>query len=551
MKKIVHAYSVLIVDDSHNDLRLLVAILESEGYKTRTLTTGSMVLESVKMSQPDVILLDVMMTDMSGYTVCETLKAHEFAKDIPIIFISALDDVENKIQGFALGGVDYISKPFQVDEVLARVQTHLTMRRMQQQLQAQNEQLQREVAERRLIEQALQRANTDLQQRVDELSTLNRIAQTVATVNELPSALEIVGETIAQVFQAQSTVLSLLNENHTSLTILAHYHSDTRVVDVHHHNIVVTTNTYITHVIEDGCSLLIAHPHIIPELETGSGVLWDYDTQCLLLIPLKTRGTCVGMLSIASNRDGVLFSRSQVALAETVASYIAGAIENTRLYEQAQAVAVDEERQRLARELHDSVTQALFSASLVAEVLLQMWQNNPDDVVQGLDALRRLTRGALAEMRTLLVELRPSALTEAPLGELIQQLTEAVTSQIQVQVTQSIDSTPLFPPDVQVALYRIVQEAFNNIVRHAQANTVTVELHYCSPEDDDPLPSCTPQLELIIRDDGRGCDLHARPPDRLGLSIMRERADQIGATFMINSQPGYGTEVIVQWYGTE
>lgn len=551
MRKVGHAYSVLIVDDSHNDLRLLAAILESQGYKTRTLTSGSMVLESVHMSPPDVILLDVMMADMSGYTVCETLKAHEFARDIPIIFISALDDVESKIQGFALGGVDYISKPFQVDEVLARVRTHLTMRRMQQQLQAQNEQLQREVAERRLVEQALQQANTALQQRVDELSTLNRIAQTVATVNELPSALEIVGKTLAQIFHAQSTVMSLVSEDHIHLTILAHYHSDERAVDVRHQHIVLTTDTYLTHVIDDGCSLLLAHPHILPERATGSDVLWDHTTQCLLLIPLKTRGTCFGMLSIASNQEGVLFNRSQVSLAETIASYIAGAIENARLYEQAQAVAVDEERQRLARELHDSVTQALFSASLVAEVLVQMWHTNPDDVVQGLDALRRLTRGALAEMRTLLVELRPSALTEAPLGELIQQLTEAATSQIQVQVTKSIDSTPLFPPDVQVALYRIVQEAFNNIVRHAQASTVTVELHYCPPASDSSLPSCTPQIELTVRDDGRGCDLNALSPDRLGLSIMRERADQIGATFMITSQPGCGTEIIVQWYGAE
>ena len=130
--------NILIVDDTPANLKLLSQILSNNGYHIRVASNGSHALSSVALALPDLILLDVKMPGMNGYEVCEKLKGSEKTQDIPVIFISALDDLMDKLQGFRSGGVDYITKPFQVEEVLARVKTHLDLRNIQRQLQATN-----------------------------------------------------------------------------------------------------------------------------------------------------------------------------------------------------------------------------------------------------------------------------------------------------------------------------------------------------------------------------------------------------------------------------
>jgi PleD family two-component response regulator len=138
--------NILAVDDTRPNLRLLVEILAEGGYKVRPAANGQMALEAAKVEPPDLILLDIMMPEMNGFEVCRQLKADERTRDIPIIFISALDETLDKVKAFAIGGVDYITKPFQAEEVLARVKTHLTIRNLQKSLQEQNRQLQEALA---------------------------------------------------------------------------------------------------------------------------------------------------------------------------------------------------------------------------------------------------------------------------------------------------------------------------------------------------------------------------------------------------------------------
>jgi signal transduction histidine kinase len=213
------------------------------------------------------------------------------------------------------------------------------------------------------------------------------------------------------------------------------------------------------------------------------------------------------------------------------------------LYEQAQEAAVLQERQRLARDLHDAVTQMLFSASLIAEVLPRIWARDPDKARQHLEDLRMLTRGALAEMRTLLRELRPAALDEARLSDLLQQMADALMGKIGIPVTLTVCDTrshrvaPL-PLDVRTTLYRVAQEALNNVAKHAEAGKVTITL------DQQPC-----RVDLSIQDDGRGFDTQRVTADHLGLGIMRERVAAIGGTLTVESAPGAGTCIRVQWQG--
>lgn len=147
--------NILVVDDTVANLRYLTDVLSKHGYTIRPVTDGKMAIFSAQNAPPDLILLDIMMPGLSGYEVCEMLKADEHTREIPIIFISALSETSDKIKAFASGGVDYITKPFQAEEVLARVQTHLNLRTLQKQLQEKNAQLQTEIQERKQIEDSL------------------------------------------------------------------------------------------------------------------------------------------------------------------------------------------------------------------------------------------------------------------------------------------------------------------------------------------------------------------------------------------------------------
>jgi sigma-B regulation protein RsbU (phosphoserine phosphatase) len=137
---------ILIVDDTPANLRLLSQMLTQRGHHVRAVTSGPRALASARMSLPNLILLDIKMPEMNGYEVCERLKADAQTRDVPVIFISALDELQDKVRAFAVGGVDYITKPFQVEEVIARVETHLTLRRLQQQLESANQKMARELA---------------------------------------------------------------------------------------------------------------------------------------------------------------------------------------------------------------------------------------------------------------------------------------------------------------------------------------------------------------------------------------------------------------------
>ncbi|NIV40735.1 MAG: SpoIIE family protein phosphatase, partial [Anaerolineae bacterium] len=136
---------VLIVDDTPANLRLLAQMLAENGFQVRPVPDGALALAAVQMEPPDLILLDIRMPEMSGYEVCERLKADPKTADIPIIFISALDAVQDKVKAFAAGGVDYVTKPFRVEEVLARVETHLSLRQLQRRLQDANRRMEREL----------------------------------------------------------------------------------------------------------------------------------------------------------------------------------------------------------------------------------------------------------------------------------------------------------------------------------------------------------------------------------------------------------------------
>lgn len=260
-----------------------------------------------------------------------------------------------------------------------------------------------------------------------------------------------------------------------------------------------------------------------------------------LSVPLATKEEAYGALSLYFRQPRPVMD-DDVALATVFADQTALAIENARLRTQAEQAAVLEERQRLARDLHDAVTQTLFSATLISEVIPDLWPVDPSAAQRRLEQLRRLTRGALAEMRILLAELRPGALTDLALADLLRQLADATAGNTQAEVAVTVDGVPTrtLPPDAQVTIYRIAQEAVSNAVKHARATRIALTLH-----------GTLDGVLLRIHDDGQGFDPATIPAGHLGLSIMRERAAAVGACLRIASDPGNGTEIEIEWPGGE
>ena len=269
-------------------------------------------------------------------------------------------------------------------------------------------------------------------------------------------------------------------------------------------------------------------------LEDGAEILGE-GVRSWIWVPLAVKDRLIGGLALAHKKINY-FTNHHASLALSVANQVALTLDNAHLAEQAQAIAVMEERQRLARNLHDAVNQSLFTAGIIAEVLPRLWDQDQDLARDSLKDLHRLTRSAQAEMRALLAELRPSTLTDTDLGELIKLLGYALSGRIDIPVVVNSTDNLKLPTSVQIAFYRVCQEALNNIAKHANASRVEIDLQQAGTG-----------IGLRISDNGKGFDQNQTISGHYGLQMIRERAAAIGAALTVISQPGQGTELTITW----
>ena len=259
-----------------------------------------------------------------------------------------------------------------------------------------------------------------------------------------------------------------------------------------------------------------------------------YDGQAAAYLPMTLNSHVVGGI-VVSFPQPQEWNIAEQAFMIAVAHQCAQALDRARLHEVGEAAAMETERHRLARELHDAVNQTLYTINMLAQSLPRLWESQPDKVIERLTQVAQLTRTAMAEMRTLLFELRPDALVNSKLSDLLTQLADVVAGRASVTISLSVEEQPPLPLDVRIAFYRITQEATNNIAKHAHATEVTISVR-TRPD----------QAELLIKDNGKGFAMETSASG-LGLSTMRERAEKIGASLRVTSQDGQGTEIVIAW----
>lgn len=374
------------------------------------------------------------------------------------------------------------------------------------------------IAERlsRLIERFSAEAAS--QRRLKEVSALHRVARTMEAVGDLTEALESVAEVVVELLDAQSTLLLVPDDESAErhVHVLAGFERESGPYHAPGVAFYPDEAPFTHQALDRGESM------VLPDLG-------------MLFVPLRVRGTAVGVLAVGLDQPGRTFTPEEISLAETIAADVAAALENTRLAKQAQAAAVEAERQRLARELHDSVTQSLYSLTLLSQGWGTMAEqgrlNHPAEAFQRLN---QVGQQALREMRLMIHQLRPPILEEEGLAGALRQRLDAVErrANIKVRLLTSEEVVHL-PQHIENHLFYIAQEALNNSLRHAAATEVIVRIEV---EGNNVL--------LSVQDDGIGFDPSVDSAG-MGLRTMQERAETIGGRMTIISDGERGTTVKV------
>ena len=365
--------TLLIVDDRLDNVQLLAGFLASEGFETLIARDGQSALEKAAYAKPDLILLDVLMPGLDGFETCRRLKASDATREIPVIFLTALSELEPKLTGFEVGAVDYVTKPLEMNEVLARVRAHLALRSMQRQLAEQNERLAKEVAVRKQVEDALRlaheqlerrvqartaelasanavleaeviqrrRAQTDLQQRNRELALLNRVIGASGAEQRSTNMLATTCRELVGAFDLDQATAAALDASRTEATVIASHNRDgqPRLLG---ETVSLADSPAAQLVFQEQVPLSVPDVAADPRLASVLDRLRRAGITSLLAVPVVFDGKAVAGLVLGTVRPRE-FSETDIKLAECVAQQVAGVLARLRL---------NEERRQLEEQYH-------------------------------------------------------------------------------------------------------------------------------------------------------------------------------------------------------
>jgi signal transduction histidine kinase len=383
------------------------------------------------------------------------------------------------------------------------------------------------------LEESLNNTN----RRNRELAAVNRVTAAISQSLNLEKVLDEALQQFVEVAEVEYGSLFMMDDRNEFLTLAVHKGQSQEYIQQFSR---IMVGSQLTGLVAAQGEVLIKenptedkhHPVTLKEAE---------DKRFYLGVPLKNKGRVVGVVNLTSTRIRTV-TESEVELFKAIGSQIGIAIENARLYRQAQQLAALEERNRLARDLHDSVTQTIFSLTLTAESTQVMMIKKPERVPAQLERLQNLARSALAEMRALIFQLRPAELEEQGLVAALEKHIAAVRNKENIEVDFEVVNANDYrlSNEHEQALYRIAQESMNNVVKHAQATQVWVKLAIDNQK-----------VTLVVRDNGVGFDPSGQAAENnreqksLGMTSMRERAALTGGNLVIESQPDQGSTVTV------
>lgn len=389
-----------------------------------------------------------------------------------------------------------------------------------------------DISTRKVWEKALRQAHS-------QMTTLIEISRTIVSTLDLEPLLNLILLKLADVVRYSGAAIVTLESGVLVVQAyrgpeLAEVPTDIQI-DLEKfreiHRLIQTEQPFYIRDIND-------QPPILAEVcaSLGQPKHLIQDFRSWFVVPLTVKEIQIGIM-VVTHRQANYYNHSNREIVELFANHVAIAIQNAQLYRQAQISAVLKERNRLARELHDSVAQSLFSINLYANATSRaLTAGRMEVALNHLKELQRSSGEAVADMRLLIFELRPPVLEEDGLVEAVRTRLLLVEARSGIQVNLQVEGTPQLPKTVETELYRIIQEALNNILKHAKATQVTVKM-----------VSDKKQFQLMIQDNGAGFDpALVEKSGSLGYRIIQERAHRIGGTFRVETAPQQGTTVTIQ-----
>jgi signal transduction histidine kinase len=509
---------VLIVEDSEDDTLLILRELRRSGFApvADRVESPEALRAALEGGQWDAVICDYAMPRLDGLAALAILAAT--ALDLPFLVVSGAIGEEVAVGAMKAGAHDYVMKDnlARLGPAMRRELKEAEVRRAKRRAEAENVELYQET-----------------RRQAHRLAALLEIGQDVSATLHLPSVLLRIATHARELLQADDSDVYLLEADGRTLrpiVSLGNYAEETLAMSLELGRGIVGS------IAQSGVAELVDHAQNDPRAVQVPGS--PPEPYGIMSAPLRYRGQLLGAISVGRLGDRETFRPADLQFLQSLARQAAIAIENARLYGQARRLAALEERQRLARDLHDSVSQVLYGVGLGARTA-HAWLAGADipaelkaGLEEPLDFLLSLVEEGLAEMRVLILELRPDLLERQGLVAALAQQATAARVRHKLDVHTAFCPEPVLPFLVKEALYRIAQESLTNAAMHAQAGRLEIRL---APEDEG--------IALEVQDDGVGFDPEREHPGRLGLRSMRERAAELGGHLEIVSSPGQGARV--------
>lgn len=388
-----------------------------------------------------------------------------------------------------------------------------------------------DITDRVMTQQTLEQR---VAERTHELATLREVSHSIISTLDLEPLLLLILDKLKEVIDYSGAAIQILQND--ALVMQASRRPDAEAAQI-------KVNYQPDHIATIQAMLETQRPVYIADLRKDEDLVEAYESasgapldktfpyiRSWMGVPLTVRDRVLGMLSLAHRQIGY-YEEKDAQLAQAFADQAAIAIHNAELYQQAQTTAVADERSRIARELHDSVTQAIYSVTLYADATrLALEDGELDVVAENLNELRAMAREAMLDMRLLIFELRPPVLEEEGLVTALQTRLEAVEARSGIHADFHTSGERRLPLSLETELYRIAQEALTNVVKHARAKQINISLRFDEA-----------QVCLEIEDDGVGFDTAVGHSGGMGLRGIQERVEKIGGDLLVQSAPGQGT----------